>query len=212
MDSSWNEPSGHQLAHQDREIIIEDTDAAATRTANEWQGTAIWTDGSRLEDGSVGCAVARHHSEHDAWTGVRVHMSKNQEVYGAELHAIYRVMLTLFQEPHGQKITIFADAQAALQRIISDAPGPGQRYALAIAQQAHDLWEQRRVSVQFRWVPSHAGTAGNEKADEWAKMAAQNERGSEQLPYEFSSTPLAHLKRGITSGSGSRHAHGWSRA
>ena len=31
------------------EVIIEDTDAAATRTANEWQGTAIWTDGSRLE-------------------------------------------------------------------------------------------------------------------------------------------------------------------
>ena len=30
-------------------------------------------------------------------------------------------------------------------------------------------------------VPSHAGTAGNEKADEWA-MAARNERGSEQLP------------------------------
>jgi len=37
----------------------------------------------------------------------------------------------------------------------------------------------------------------NEKADEWAKMAARNERGSEQLPYEFSSTSLAHLKRGI---------------
>jgi len=35
------------------EVIIEDTDAAATRTANEWQGTAIWTDGSRPEDGSV---------------------------------------------------------------------------------------------------------------------------------------------------------------
>ena len=84
-----------------------------------------------------------------------------------------------------------------LQRITSDAPGPGQRYALAIAQQAHDLWEQRRVAVQFRWVPSHSGTAGNEKADEWAKMAAWNERGSEQLPYEFSSTSLAHLKRGI---------------
>jgi len=77
------------------EVIIEDTDAAATRTANEWQGTAIWTDGSRLEDGSVGCAVARYHPEHDAWTGVRVRMGKNQEVYDAELHAIYRAMLTL---------------------------------------------------------------------------------------------------------------------
>jgi len=135
--------------------------------------------GSSLEDGSIGCAVARYHPEHDAWTGVRIHMGENQEVYGADLHAIYRAMLTLFQEPRGQKITIFADAQAALQRIASDAPGPGQRYALAIAQQAYDLWEQRRVSAQFRWVPSHAGTAGNEKADEWAKMAARNERGSE---------------------------------
>jgi len=62
-------------------------------------------------------------------------------------------------------------------------------------QQAHNLWKQRKVSAQSRWVPSHAGTAGNEKADEWAKMAA---RGSEQLPYEFSSTSLAHMKRGIT--------------
>jgi len=29
-------------------------------------------------------------------------------------------------------------------------------------------------------------------------MAARNERGSEQLLYEFSSTSLAHLKRSIT--------------
>jgi len=29
-------------------------------------------------------------------------------------------------------------------------------------------------------------------------MAAQNERGSEQLPYEFSNTSLAHLKRDTT--------------
>jgi len=83
------------------EVIIEDTDAAATRMANEWQGTAIWTDGSRLEDGSVGCAVAWNHPEHDAWTGVLVH------IYDVELHAIYRAMLTLFQESRGQKMTIF---------------------------------------------------------------------------------------------------------
>jgi len=52
--------------------------------------------------------------------------------YSTELHAIYRAMLKLFQEPRGQKITIFADAQAALQKITPDAPGPAQRYALAI--------------------------------------------------------------------------------
>jgi len=120
------------------EVTIEDTDAAATRMVSEWQGTAIWADGLRFEDGSVGCAVARYYPEHGAWTGMRVHMGKNQGVYDAELHAIYRAMLTLFQEPLGQKITIFADD---LQRITSDAPGPGQRYALTIVLQAHDLWE-----------------------------------------------------------------------
>ena len=36
------------------EVIIEDTDAAATRTTQRVAGTAIWTDGSRLEDGPVG--------------------------------------------------------------------------------------------------------------------------------------------------------------
>ena len=42
------------------------------------------------------------------------------------------------------------------------------------------------VELKYSWLPA------------WAKMAARNERGSEQLPYEFSSTSLAHLKRGIT--------------
>ena len=85
-------------------------------------------DGSRLEDGSVGCAVARHHAEHDAWAGVRVRMGKNQEIFDAKLHAIYCAMLAPFKEPRGQKITIFADAWAALQMIKSDAPGTGHRY------------------------------------------------------------------------------------
>jgi len=44
------------------EVIVGDTDAAVTKTTSEWQGTAIWTDRSRLEDGSVGCAVARYDS------------------------------------------------------------------------------------------------------------------------------------------------------
>jgi len=36
------------IDHLFGEATIEDTDAAAARTANEWQRTAIWTDGSRL--------------------------------------------------------------------------------------------------------------------------------------------------------------------
>jgi len=119
------------------EVTIEDTDAAATRAANEWQGTAIWTAREwlrRLRSRTVPPRARRV----DRSAGPH---GQNQEVYDAELHAIYRAMLTLPQvEPRGQKITIFAEA--ALQRITFDAPGPGQRYTFALAQQAHDLWEQ----------------------------------------------------------------------
>jgi len=41
-------------------------------------GYGDWTDGSRLEDGSVGCAVARYYLEHVVWTGVRVHMGRTR--------------------------------------------------------------------------------------------------------------------------------------
>jgi len=67
----------------------------------------------------------------------------------------------------------------------------------------------KSLSAQFGWVPSHAGTTGNENDDEWAKMAALNERSSEQTPFEFSSTSLAHLKRGITE---RKWVDGWSHA
>ena len=101
------------------------------------QRVAGTQDGSRLEDGSVGCSrtAPPRARRVDRSAGPPV----TWEVYGAELHAIYRAMLTLFQEPRGQKTIILTDAQAALQRITSDAPGPGHRYALAIAQQAHCL-------------------------------------------------------------------------
>jgi len=78
------------------EVTIEDTDAAATGTANEWQGRRF----GRTDHGSrMAPSAAQSHGTTHAWTGVRVHMGKNQEICGAELHTIYCDMLTLFQEP-----------------------------------------------------------------------------------------------------------------
>jgi len=47
-----------------------------------------------------------------------------------------------------------------------------------------------------RWIPSHARTAGNEKADEWAKMAARNERGSEQRRRKAVASRFYQLRTG----------------
>ena len=75
-----------------------------------------------------------------------------------------------------ERVTIFTDAQAAIRRMASDEPGPGQQYAL---QARRHIAALRRsvarpgVIIEIRWCPAHKGIAGNEKADEWAKIAAE---------------------------------------
>ena len=73
-----------------------------------------------------------------------------------------------------ERVTIFSDAQAAIKWMASDEPGPGQQYAL---QARKHIATQRKVrpciTIQIRWCPAHKGIADNEKADEWAKIAAE---------------------------------------
>lgn len=75
------------------------------------------------------------------------------------------------------KITIFTDAQAAIKRMQTLEVGPGQIFAL----QARRILAEIDCSVEIRWCPAHEGIAGNEEADQWAKIAAgkPHERGVE---------------------------------
>jgi hypothetical protein len=94
------------------------------------------------------------------------------------------------------RVTIFTDAQAAIKRMVSEDPGPGQKYAILARQHIATLRRARPdITVEIRWCPAHKGVAGNEKADEWAKLAAEkpDARGVEALPRS-----LAHLKREIS--------------
>ena len=62
------------------------------------------------------------------WEGRRSHLGTNKETFDAEVFAIYQA-LRMFEERSeaGPLLTIFSDSQAAIQRIGSDAVGPGQR-------------------------------------------------------------------------------------
>jgi ribonuclease HI len=55
----------------------------------------------------------------------------------------------------------------------------------------------RTFTIEIGWCPAHKGDPGNEKADEWAKLAAEklDARGVERLPRS-----LSHLKREISGG------------
>jgi hypothetical protein len=67
------------------------------------------------------------------WQGQAFHLGTNKEVFDAELYAIFRAMVRFARrrESH-REYTVFADAQAALQRCADDAAGPGQAIARRI--------------------------------------------------------------------------------
>jgi len=83
--------------------------------------------------------------------------------------------------------------------LASDEPGPGQTHAVQARKHIATLRRTRPdITIEIRWCAAHKGIAGNEKADEWAKTAAEKPgtRGVEYLaPLPRS---LSNLKREIS--------------
>ena len=111
----------------------------------------------------------------------------NQEAYDAECAALARALEEASRRNMiPDRVTIFSDAQAAIRRMASDEPGPGQKYAIQARRHIAELRKKRPgIAIEIRWCPAHKGVEGNEKADEWAKLAAEepDTRGVEWLHY-----------------------------
>jgi ribonuclease HI len=155
----------------------------------------MFTDGSRLDNRPTGYAVVWQNGQ--SWMGIKAHMGKNQEAYDAECAALARALETAARhQTTPEKVTIFTDAQAAIRRMASEEPGPGQKYGILARKHIAVLRSVRPdITIEIRWSPAHKGIPGNEKANEWAKLAAENPdaRGVEPLPRS-----LAYLKREIS--------------
>jgi len=55
----------------------------------------------------------------------------------------------------------------------SDDPGPGQKYAIMARKHIAALrTKEPGAKIEIRRCPSHQGIEGNEVADEWAKLTA----------------------------------------
>jgi ribonuclease HI len=166
-------------------IIVEDQANAKAAAEGPRSGLTIFTDGSRTDNGEVVYAVTWQNRQR--WVGIKAHMGYNQEALDAECAALARALeVAARRRTTPERVTIFTDAQAAIQRISSDEPGPGQKYAIQASKWIATLRRMKpEVVVEIRWCPAHQGVAGNEKADEWAKLAAEepDAHGVEWLGY-----------------------------
>ena len=146
----------------------------------------MFTDGSRLDSGATGYAVAWQKGQ--SWVGIKNHMGYNQEAYDAECAALARALEEASRrQTVPERVPIFTDAQAAIRRMTSEDPGPGQKYAILARRHIAKLRRARPgITIEIRWCPAHKGVSGNEKADEWAKLAAEKPeaRGVEWLQGE----------------------------
>lgn len=168
-------------------VVVRDADSAAM-TATKWNNAnnqdslAIWTDGSRLEGKWVGGAAV-YQEEDEKWKGRGIHLWCNKEVYDAEQYALAEgldVAITLKEdgtlERRGiNRIALFTDTQAALDRIQTDAPGPGQYLAQRIAAREIILLAAG-ITTEHHWIPGHKDVTGNEVADRVAKAAARSNK------------------------------------
>jgi len=122
----------------------------------------IFTDGSRLENGATGYAVAWKKGQ--TWKGHKTHMGWGQEAYDAECAALARALQVVATRNH--TLGLVTILTAAIGRMTSDEPGPGQKYALEAKQHIATLRaKEPNVKVEIRWCRSHQGFEGNEIAD-----------------------------------------------
>ena len=130
------------------------------------------------------------------WTGRRFHLGNNKEVFAAEVYAIYQELSIMDQRQEtGRRYTIFANFTAAIERVRSDAIGPGQRFAAAAIEVGTQL-TPRNNEVAIHWVPAHHGVQGNETADEMARAAGEGNQPDDAVPDELRwETSLSHMAR-----------------
>jgi len=153
-------------------VVVKEEAAAAREARLDRPGLTIFTDGSRLENGATGYAVVW--KKGSDWEGLKSHMGWGQEAYDAECAGLARALQVAATRGDSiGAVTIFSDAQAAIARMTTDKPGPGQQYALEARRHIATLQaKEPNAQIEIRWCPSHQGIEGHEMADEWAKLAA----------------------------------------
>jgi hypothetical protein len=105
-------------------IIVDNPEnAKQIGVGSRGDGRTVWINGSRMDDGNVGCAVVRRIAGEignsiEGWNWVGYHLGPGDEVFGAELYATLKATrrFTISKECN-KNCTIFSDSQAAILNV-----------------------------------------------------------------------------------------------
>ncbi|KAF5310641.1 hypothetical protein D9619_008098 [Psilocybe cf. subviscida] len=120
---------------------------------------------------------------------------RHHTVYEGESVGALLALGLLWKQKNVHSVSICIDSQAAIRAVASRRSVPGHY----IMDEFHKLLAQLRkrhltISINLHWVPGHMGVAGNEAADEAARVAAEgNTTSTRRLP-ALLRTPLPHSK------------------
>lgn len=142
--------------------------------------TACYTDGSKLQSGSVGYGVYFPSLRHS----ISAPLHYTHSIFQAELAAISAALdhiSSLPSTPTTQNFVIFSDSLSALKTIKNFIVNYHNHQIAKILEHLTNLTlDKKRITLC--WVPSHIGIKGNEEADRLANLA------SNQTPDYFTLT------------------------
>ena len=130
----------------------------------------IYTDGSVLQTGEVGCALVIP----DLKITRRYKLPAGISIFTAELYAIYMACTIANDLPNPPLgVAILSDSKSALQALAAGGTRNRGDLQAEILFLAHQLI-LKGSDVFLMWLPSHTGIKGNEFADKEAKEAAKD--------------------------------------
>ena len=117
-------------------------------------------------------------------------------MFDAEVYAISQALLILdTRQECGRHYTVFVDSTSAIQRVQTDGIGPGQSFAVECIEICSRI-VSRQNKATIQWVPTHHGVPGNEKADEFARAAAEGDRPESEVAESSGGRQASHISPG----------------
>ncbi|KAL0803238.1 hypothetical protein ABMA28_017295 [Loxostege sticticalis] len=151
----------------------------------------MYTDGSKLDGGEVGCAAVIYLPDGKT-TKLKRKLGRTSSVFVAELTAIETGLHWIVNSKWRHNIAVASDSMSAL-KALQDRSNPDPTVA-SIHSALRDL-KQNHIEVSFTWVKAHCGIEGNETADLAAKQAAVQRTATALNEFPISYAKYAIRKR-----------------